>query len=103
MKIKINNPSGYEWHAFDDDNYEPGMSLGIGKTGAEAIADLIEHLANDGAFTSAELEFLTTLEDRPMSTWSEAETARYNELTGQSPELGSDALTMSEKVAGLKA
>lgn len=47
-------------------------------------------------------EFLTELEARSMSTWSESETARYNELTGQSPELGSDALTMTERVAGLK-
>lgn len=47
-------------------------------------------------------EFLTELETRMPSAWSETELARYCELTGQSPEFGSDALTMTERVAGLK-
>lgn len=93
----------FDWSAIDDETYDGrGCPVGRGATESEAVADLVEHLANDGAFTSAELEFLTTLEDRPMSTWTEAETDRYNELTGQEFESGSDTLTMSEKVRGLK-
>jgi hypothetical protein len=30
----------FDWYAYDDDSYEPGMPVGFGRTEAEAIADL---------------------------------------------------------------
>lgn len=83
----------FDWSAVTD-NYDEGAPVGHGRTEAEAIADLQWQL---------DQEFLTELEARSMSTWSESETARYNELTGQEFESGSDALTERERVAGLKA
>ncbi len=33
---------GYEWFAWDDSTYEPGVPIGIGRTEQEAIDDLKE-------------------------------------------------------------
>lgn len=89
--IRTNEAGGYlelaeEWREFCRSGHQPKERAAYHK---------LMHSAEDA-------EFLTELEARPMSSWSEAETSRYNELTGQSPELGSDALTMAARVEGLK-